>query len=250
MNSEIALRLKLKYSPVAILSTNEKPQNALEFKEGRWACVASMLTAAAKGHRAVFSRTTFGCEGGGIGLGLSDEYSEGVEYFLSTGKEGVSSVAGIKEPEAFKKTPELAKNWMDAIPSINVSEQYVVFSPLSEVDTDKEEPKVVVFYANADQLTALIVLANYGRTGYDNVIAPFAAGCQTTCLFPWSEAAREHPRAVIGMTDTSVRLHIDADLLSFSVPYAMYKEMEDNVPGSFLDKHEWQKIAERIPGNS
>lgn len=105
-----------------------------------------------------------------------------------------------------------------------------------------------MFYANPDQLTALVVLANYGRPGHDSVIAPFAAGCQTTCLFSWSEASKEHPRAVIGMTDVSVRPHIDADLLSFSVPYAMFREMEDNVPGSFLDKHEWKKIAERIPG--
>lgn len=249
MQSEIAQRLKLRYSPIAILFSNEKPQSVLEFKEGSWGCVAAMLTAAAKGRRAVFSRTTFGCEGGGIGLGLLHEYSEGMEYFLSTGKEGLTPVEGIREPDGFKKTPELAKAWMESVPCIDISEQYIVFKPLTEVDTVQEEPKVVVFYANPDQLTALIVLANYGRPGHDSVIAPFAAGCQSTCLFPWSEANKEQPRAVIGMTDISVRPRIDADLLSFSVPYVMFKEMEDNVPGSFLDKHEWKKIAERIPGN-
>ena len=237
MQSEIAKRLKLRYSPIAILFTGEKPQGALEFKEGSWGCVAAMLTAAAKGRRAVFSRTTFGCEGGGIGLGLLHEYTEGMEYFLSTGKEG------------FKKTPELAKAWMDSVPSVDIAEQYVVFKSLTEVDAAHEEPKVVVFYANPDQLTALIVLANYGRPGHDSVIAPFGAGCQTACLFPWAEADQECPRAVIGMTDISVRPRIDADLLSFSVPFVMFKEMESNVPGSFLDKHEWKQIAERIPGN-
>lgn len=247
MQSEIEQRLKLKYSPVAILFTNEKPQDALEFTEGHWGCVAAMLTAAAKGRRAVFSRTTFGCEGGGIGLGLLNQYSPGMEYFLSTGKEGLPAGYETREPEAFKKSPELAKAWMESVPSVTIAEQYIVFTPLSEVNTKQEEPKVVVFYANPDQLTALIVLANYGSPGWDNVIAPFAAGCQTTCLFPWSEADRKHPRAVIGMTDISVRPRIDADLLSFSVPYVMFREMEDNVPGSFLDKHEWKKIAERIP---
>jgi len=67
MQSEIARRLKLRYAPVAILFSNEKPQGALEFKEGRWGCVASMLTAAAKGRKAVFSRATTGCMGGKIG---------------------------------------------------------------------------------------------------------------------------------------------------------------------------------------
>lgn len=250
MQSEIAQRLKLTYSPIAILFTNEKPQDALEFIEGRWSCVTTMLTAAAKGRRAVFSRTTFGCEGGGIGLGLANQYSDGFEYFLSTGKEGLPAVEGIAEPEAFKKTPELAKEFMELIPGINIPEQYVVFAPLTEVDAAKEEPKVVVFYVNPDQLSALIVLANYGRTGMDNVFAPFAAGCQTVCLLPWLEASQERPRAVIGMTDISARLHIDANLLSFSVPYVMFKEMEDNIPGSFLDKHEWNKVAERIQRNS
>lgn len=246
MQSEIAQRLKLKYSPIAILFTNEKPQDALEFVEGRWACVTSMLTAAAKGRRAVFSRTTFGCEGGGIGLGFVNQYSDGFEYYLSTGKEGLPPVDGIPEPEAFKKTPELAKNFMESIPLISIPEQYVVFTPLADVDVAKEEPKVVVFYANPDQLSALVVLANYGRPGNDNVVAPFAAGCQTICLLPWNEAAQERPRAVIGMTDISARFHIDADLLSFSMPYSMFREMEDNIPGSFLDKHEWNKVAERI----
>lgn len=41
-------------------------------------------------------------------------------------------------------------------------------------------------------------------------------------------ANKEQPRAVIGMTDISVRPCIDAALLSFSVPYIMFQEMEDN----------------------
>ncbi|GBG57811.1 hypothetical protein SPFL3102_01530 [Sporomusaceae bacterium FL31] len=234
MQSEIAQRLKLRYSPIGILFTNERPPGALEFAEGKWGCVTALLTAAAKGRSAVFSRTTFGCEGGGVGLGLVDQYSEGTELFLSTGN------------EAFKKTPELAKNFMDSIPLTSIPEQYVLFTPLAEIDAAKEEPKVVVFYANPDQLTGLVVLANYGRTGLNNVIVPFASGCQTVCLLPWNEAHQEQPRAVIGMLDVSARPCIDADLLSFSVPYAMFKEMEDNIAGSFLDKPEWSRVVNRI----
>lgn len=244
MQSEIAQRLKLRYSPIAILFTNEKPEGALEFIEGRWGCVAAMLTAAAKGRQAVFSRRTFGCIGGGVGLGFGNMYPEfpgGFEYFLSTGKEG------FREGEAYKKTPELASSLVAVLPITDIPEQYVVFKPLADVDSSKEEPRVVVFYANPDQLSALVVLANYGRPGNDNVVIPFGAGCQTTCLIPWNEASQECPRAVVGMTDISARPVIDADLLSFSVPFVMFKEMENNVPGSFLDKHDWRKVAGRIP---
>lgn len=246
MISEIAGRLKLKYSPVAILFTDEKPAGALEFAEERWGCVAAMLTAAAKGRQAVFSRKTFGCLGGGIGLGLGDFYQQfpgGFDYFLSTGRG-----EGYREGEAYKKTPELAQSFADSLPITDIPFQYVVFKPLPMVDIANEEPKVVVFYANADQLSALVVLANYGRPGNDNVIIPFAAGCQSVCLIPWGETENERPRAVVGMIDISARPVIDADLLSFSVPFAMFHEMEGNVPGSFLDKYDWQKVAVRIPG--
>ena len=71
MLSEIASRLKLRYSPVAIVFTDEKPAGATEFMEGRWGCAVSLLTAAAKGRQAVFSRRTFGCVGSIVGLGCS-----------------------------------------------------------------------------------------------------------------------------------------------------------------------------------
>ncbi|WP_281253676.1 DUF169 domain-containing protein [Sporomusa silvacetica] len=99
MQSEIAQRLKLRYSPVAILFTNEKPQGALEFKEGRWGCVAAMLTAAAKGRRAVFSRTTFGCEGGGVGLGLFRRHGVLSVYW----KRGFNSGRGNTRAGGFQK---------------------------------------------------------------------------------------------------------------------------------------------------
>ena len=240
MQSEIARRLKLRYAPVAILFSNEKPEGALEFKEGRWGCVVAMLTATAKGRKAVFSRTTTGCPGGKIGLALSDRYAPGMEYFLSTGNEM------LPEGEAYKKTPELAKDFIDSSPTTEIAEEYVIFAPLAEIDPAKEKPRIVVFYANPDQLSALVVLANYSRTGRNNVIAPFGAGCHSVCLIPWDESSKEQPHAVIGMTDVSARPFIDADLLSFSVPYGMFQEMEDDVPNSFLDRESWAKVAKRI----
>jgi len=245
MQSEIAVRLKLRHSPVAILFTDEKPVGALEFLEGRWGCVVAMLTAAAKGRQAVFSRTTFGCRGGIVGLGFGDSHADfpgGFDYFLSTGRG-----EGYPEGEAYKKTPELVQTFREALPYTDIPYQYVCFKPLSKVEPEREEPVIVVFYANPDQLSALVVLANYGRPGTDNVIIPFGAGCHSACLMPLHEAGRTQPRAVVGMTDISARPYIDADLLSFSVPYAMFREMEDNVPGSFLDKHDWGKVSARIP---
>lgn len=245
MHSVIAERIKLKYSPVVVLFTDQKPEGALEYVPGRWGCVTAMLTAAAKGRTAVFSKETCTCGGGRIGLGLDTDFGEGFEYFLSTGNPDLPAVAGIAEPEGFKKTPALAKAWIDETPIRQIKEKYVVFKPLTEV-AGNESPQIVIFYANPDQLTALVVLANYGRPSSDNVIVPFASGCMTACLYAYAEMDKEQPKAVIGLTDVSARPFIDADLLSFSVPYNMFQEMESNVPGSFLEKEEWKRVCKRI----
>ena len=244
MKSEIARRLKLRYSPVAVLFADEKPDGALEFIEGRWGRVAAMMSAAAKGKTAVFSRSTCGCRGGAVGLGFGNTHRQipgGFEYFLSTGKG-----EGYPEGEAYKKTPELAKTFQDVLPYTDIPCQYVVFKPLAEIEPAAKNPAVVVFYANPDQLSALVVLANYARPGNDNVLVPFGAGCHTLCLFPWHEASQERPKAVVGMTDISARPFIDPDLLSFSVPFSLFQEMEANVPDSFLDKPAWLKVAQRL----
>ena len=244
MESVIARELKLRCRPVAIVFTDRKPDPALQFKKGRWACVISMLTAAAKGKTAVFDRETCGCGGGMIGLGLSDTFDHvpgGIEYFLSTGRG-----EGYREGEAFKKTPELARTFVDQLPTDNIPYDYVVFKPLGLVDAESERPEVVCFLCNADQVSALVVLANYGRPGGDNVIVPFGAGCHTICLLPYRESQQERPRAVVGLTDVAARPFVEADLLSFAVPFKMYQEMEANVPGSFLEKESWKKVSDRI----
>lgn len=242
MRSLLAERLKLKYEPVGVVLTNEKPEGAAEFQEGKWGCCAALLKTAAAGRPAVFSRKTFGCLGGGVGIGFGNMYPHfpgGIEHFLSTGREG------FREGEAYKKTPELAQTFVDGLPMLDVPTEYVAYIRLSDMP-EGVTPEVVVFFANADQLSALVVMANYGRAGSENVTIPFAAGCQSTFLLPYAERLKENPRAVVGMTDISARPVIDADLLSFSVPLKMFDEMEGNIEGSFFDKHAWERVDKRL----
>jgi len=257
MKSKIAEAINLRYSPVAIVFTDEKPEGALQFKEGRWGCVVAMLGAAAKERTAVFDRKTFGCIGGGTGLGFGNTYVNfpgGIEYFLSMGnkefcdsemgKHVVRNIPALSHGEAYKKTPELAKSFVDSLPIYDVPTGYVVFKPLEKLSPG-EKPEVVIFLATPDQISALVVLANYARHGGDNVIAPFSAGCHSIGIIPLNERNSENPRGVIGLTDVSARKHVEKDILSFSVPYKMFLEMEDNVEESFLTRDEWQKITRR-----
>lgn len=257
MQSKIAKAIEMKYVPVGILLTNEKPEGSFQFKEGRWGCVAAMMNAAARGKTVVFDRKTYGCIGGGTGLGFGNTYTQfpgGIEYFLSTGnkefcnsemgKNIVRNMPALEHGEGYLKNPELAKKFIDSLPMTDVPTEYIVFKPLENF-AEGETPKVVVFLVNPDQLSALVVLANYERDHNLNVIAPFGAGCHTTCIIPYNEEQADKPRAVIGMFDISARKCVDKDILSFAVPYKMFVEMEGNVAGSFLEKHEWHRVLER-----
>ncbi len=262
MESKIAKALRLKYQPVAILWSDEKPNEALQFKEGRRGCVMWMFARAAKGQIAVFDRKTYGCLGGGTGLGFGNLFKkflggiEGFCYFLSIGYEkwenGKKLIAELHNEkmihgERYIKSPELVRKFLEQLPIMNIPKKYVIFKPLSKVTKD-EEPVVVVFVANPHQLSALIFLANYARENIDNVFAPMGAGCHQIGIFAYREAKSKNPRAIIGLTDLDARLNVRKQLgdniFTFAVPYRMFEEMERNVKGSFLEIGTWTKLAE------
>ena len=257
MESKIAKAIQMNYSPVAVVFTNDKPEGALEFSEGSRGCVAALLNSAAKGKTAVIGRKTFGCPGGGAGLGFGNTYQDfpgGIEYFLSTGnkefckseigKNIVKNMPMLEHGEGFQKDPETAKKFFDSLPLTDIPFEYVVYKPLEKLSIG-ETPEIVVLLVNPDQLSALTVLANYSRGTFDNVIVRFGAGCQQTGIMAYKECLSDNPKAIIGLTDISVRKIFAKDILSFTMPYKMFQEMEGDVEGSFLQKEEWLHVLER-----
>jgi hypothetical protein len=124
-----------------------------------------------------------------------------------------------------------------------VPSEYVVFKPWEQV-TEQDNPELLVIFANADQLSALVVMADYSRGTNQSVTAPFCAACQSI-LFGYAEAKKESPRGVIGFFDISQRRAVDREILTFTVPFKMLQEMETGVEGSFLQMHAWRKLQER-----
>jgi len=268
MESQLAKALKLKHHAVAIVQTDNEPDGALRFKKGKWSCVMFMFANAARGKTAAFDRETYGCWGGGVGLGFGNVYKEfpgGEEcfaHFLSSGNQqwetgrqvgnALLSAAGKEFAddflvgERYVKTPELVKRFVEELPIQDIDFRYVVFKPLGTVEPDRETPSTVVFVANPDQLSALVVLANYARDSLQNVIIPFGAGCQTIGIFPLAEARSAQPRAVVGLTDLSARKYVrnllGREYLTFAMPWVLFQEMEANVPGSFLERKTWQSL--------
>jgi uncharacterized protein (DUF169 family) len=268
MESKIAESIGFRYGPVAMVLTHVKPEGARQFKEGKWGCVMFLLAAAARGETAVFDRKTFGCWGGGVGLGFGNQYRNfpgGEEcfcYFLSVGNEqweqGRETAEKIKpflrsetyddflHGEKYVHSPQLVKKFIECLPIVDIPFEYVVLKPLAAVDSGPEKPEIIIFLGDMDQISALTILANYHREDNENVIFPYAAGCQSIGIYPLQEAESEKPRAVLGLSDISARVALKRllkdDVMSFAVPFRLFREMEENVAGSFLERNTWKNL--------
>jgi uncharacterized protein (DUF169 family) len=268
VESKIASAIRMELEPVVLAWADEKPAGSMEFRPDKWGCVLFLLAAAARGKTAVASRETFGCFGGGIGLGFGDQYKNfpgGEECFfrfLSSGNaetepgesigralaaSGATAMAAdFLLGERYLKNPELARKFVTSLPIVDAPARYVVMKPLRDADLTRDNVGSITFLVNPDQLSALVVLANYDGEHNENVIIPHAAGCQSIGICAFREGERKHPRAVVGLVDPSARKNLRRQLgrevMSFSVTVQMFQRMEENVEGSFLQRETWKSL--------
>jgi len=272
MKSTIAAAIGLETQPVALLWADEAPEGASRFKPERWGCVVSLFAiAATKGRAGAFDRQTFGCWGGGVGLGFGNQYESfpgGMDCFcrfLANGNEQSEQGRAIGERlrtsgagrladdflhgERYVKDPESTRRFAEALPMRDVPAKLVVVKPLEQVDPEHDDVKNVTFFVDPDRLSALVILANYAYPEVDNVIIPWAAGCQVMGILAYRELERDRPRGLVGLTDISARQNVRASLgenvLSFTAPWPLFQEMEGNVEGSFLQRETWRALQSR-----
>lgn len=285
MVSGLVERLGFELEPVAVSFTDVRPEGALQFEEGKRGCVGSMLVAAAKGATVVFDEKTYGCPGGGAGLCFGDTFAKRghpVECLLSTGDEalatrGESFGRSLGRGERFFATPELVARWRSQFPFSEFVQKYVVFEPLSRVVWGTEEaveageavggegagaaeaavaggepaapvapgePDLVCVFANADQLSVLVTHAGFLRGDDINVLAPFGAACHSIA-YARREISAERPKGVLGFFDISQRHAIPKDLLTLTLPWQLFKQMDASADESCLTTEAWERIAGR-----
>lgn len=271
MRSITAEKARLAFKPVAILWSNTKPDGALRIKPGARTCImpffAQVLT---KGRTAVFDRESFGCPGAKAGLGFGSGYPDafggaGIDFMSaffckgaksSSNREAFCAIANrvpereqakFLEGERLHRSPAKAKKWMTKeLPITDISERYVIFTPLNKVK-EGEKPVVIVFAADPLQLTGLITLVGAVREGIDPVLVPPMAACQQIGAYVYSEARQEHPRAVLGNTDLAARANVGTaipeNIFTLAVPFSLFRDMEDEAENGVFDGPIWKDLT-------
>jgi hypothetical protein len=150
--------------------------------------------------------------------------------------------------ERFHESPEKAARWMEHdLPKTDIREHYVLFAPLEEIHSPVT-PVVVVFVADALQLSGLVTLAGAVIEGIDPVIVPPGAACQQIGAYAYEQARSDNPRAVLGYTDLSARYSIghilDNRYLTLAVPCSLYSRMEKEAVDGVFDGPLWQKLID------
>jgi len=234
-----ALKLE-KYKPCGVYFSDEKPTNALELKKKGNGCIVPLILKASTGIPLVVGEESTGWPCSAFYLGFQDTIFEGIEYFLSNKDDF------WRPCERFIQTPEMAKAFVDNVHPVKPGKKYVVIKPLNDFAPD-EEPESVLFFVNADQLSALVFLSHYDAPGsLDRVLAPFASSCMALVTLPLKLARSNEQKAVMGLFDIAARTRMPADLLSFALPYSFLKKLAGFLPESFVTTHNWGTIKERI----
>lgn len=138
----------------------------------------------------------------------------------------------LVDDEGLKASHELMEKWIDSSATYKVAHPHLFIGPLKESQWDYI--KSVSFFVNPDQLSTLMIGAQYNSVPEDPapVIAPFGSGCME--LFPFKDP--EIPQAAIGATDIAMRQHLPPDILTFAVTKPMFKQLCDLDERSFLYK--------------
>jgi len=183
-------------------------------------CVFSFYLNWLKGETLHSTRESYGCGGAGSCLWRIQARSR---------KDFIKFLA---EDEGLKVSGELMAKYIDSTTSYRAENAHIFIGPLREEGWPYV--KTITFLVNPDQLSALMIGAQYHSAPDDPlpVIAPFGSGCRE--LIPFKDF--NIPQSSIGATDIAMRQHLPPDIMAFTVTKPMYGRLCALDERSFLYK--------------
>ena len=270
MESAIVKNLQPEFEPVAVVWSNTIPDDALQFKKGKFGCILYLFAEAARrGKVAGGNRETISCKGGRAALGLGvdfDASDELLDRFAAVLSKGLKSTNNRETYQAQIETApknwksllefgerrhcsaELAREWiLHGLPRYDIPYKYVLFKPLSHTDSD-ENIRAVIFPVNPVELSGLVTLAGSVMSGTDSVRVPQGAGCNSITAFAYAEAELAAPRAVMGMLGVDGRevMHkrFRDDILTLTLPIPLFHRMEEEAIECIFQIPSWKRLVE------
>lgn len=189
-------------------------------------CVFSYYQHWIEGETLHLTKDNYGCGGAGHWIwGVRARSKEDYIRFLV-------------EEEGLKASPELMEQWIDLSNPYHPHHPHILIGPLNQNQWNYIQS--ITFFVNPDQLSALMIGAQYHSSPQDPppVIAPFGSGCME--LFPFPNP--NIPQAAIGATDLAMRLHLPAHLLAFTITKPMFRRLCELDKRSFLYKSFFQTL--------
>ncbi len=187
----------------------------------RRTCIFAYFNAWMRGQTLKLTSTNYGCGGSGYWLfGKESRDRQGFVEFL-VGDEGL------------KCSESTMGKWLDVTPTYKSKHKGIYIGPLK--NSMVNYLKSVTFFVNSDQLSTLIIGANYFNdgTGENSVEVPFGSGCmQLLSLVPESIV----PKAIIGASDLAMRKYLPKEIMAFTVNTSMFDKLCTLDENSFLNK--------------
>ncbi len=232
--------LKPKYMPVAIYRLDKIPDYGEPAEKGH--CIVERLLLPSLGGKTVYAdRERLGCAGALNGLGFGGEDPEHRENLLKIYSSGSEERPG----RSFFCCPEIAHhNYADMIPVYGDGSGCIVFQPLDEAEKMGAPIETVMFLVDPLEYSALMTLAMFSRETGDSVLrSGFGLSCEQIYAMPRQEGESEVPRMVFALTEFYTRRYFDDERFGISMPFKLYKLMDEDCPFSFLKDDRWREAA-------
>lgn len=185
------------------------------------ACIFEFYNDWLEGRTLVITPESYGC--GGCGTWMFSVQTRTRESYLDF----------LANKEGLKVSEELMGQWFDQVKRYIPEHGRLFLGPLRPDQYDYL--KTVTFYVNPDQLSVLVLGANYhmGADGPPPVTVDFGSGCMEMLTLVHD---KPYPAAIIGATDMAMRNNLPPDRMAFTVNKPMLERLASIGPGSFLEK--------------
>ena len=218
--SRLIERIHLKTPLIAFSDAPDPEWYAPLIRPGSGECIFSFFKDWLEGKTLHLTRDCYGCGGAGNWMwGIQIRKKEDFLEFLV-------------DQEGLKANHDLMEKWIDSRRPYNAQHSHLFIGPFKE--NLWEHIKTITFYVNPDQLSLLVIGAQYHSKPEDPppVIAPFGSGCML--LHPFDDL--DISQAALGATDIAMRQHLPPNLLAFTVTRTMFRRLCGLDHKSFLYK--------------